>query len=374
LSAILQDPNRAAYDRYFKSVWIPDESYFQSLARLYATQIESRSLTLSKFDHKGKPHVFYDDHLQLLRRSDCFVARKIWPEADRLYQVFPDNRGEAMNVAEPNPAMIERLMAKAVERRTIGRAGLYMQSRFPHAHNTNGVTSAPYSVFQGFSELFSDFESWLALTTGCKVHGHLFAPGRVEFANRAEVYKGCLSDSALIRDNNPRSFLTSFIWNTRGERQCFQYSPRDTQKTNWMMAKDPNASISVISGAWAIPLFQSNRNFQDIRRDAAILQKKEAEFLKALRSQWARSRVRIWTLAEFIEAPMEQLQLIVDDIGQYPQNRLTTAPKMVDLTGFGQFVQNLKNQGMHPYLLGDFPADPAPPSTLSPPRRPYLVQ
>jgi hypothetical protein len=141
-----------------------------------------------------------------------------------------------------------------------------------------------------------------------------------------------------------------------------------------MMAKDPNASISVISGAWAIPLFQSNRNFQDIRRDAAILQKKEAEFLKALRSQWARSRVRIWTLAEFIEAPMEQLQLIVDDIGQYPQNRLTTAPKMVDLTGFGQFVQNLKNQGMHPYLLGDFPADPAPPSTQSPPRRPYLVQ
>ncbi len=46
--------------------------------------IESRSLTLSKFDFQGKPHIFYDDHLQLLRRSDCFVARKIWPHADRL--------------------------------------------------------------------------------------------------------------------------------------------------------------------------------------------------------------------------------------------------------------------------------------------------
>ena len=33
LSAILEDPDRAAYDRYFRRVWIPDESYFQTLVR-----------------------------------------------------------------------------------------------------------------------------------------------------------------------------------------------------------------------------------------------------------------------------------------------------------------------------------------------------
>ena len=83
LSAILQDPDRAMFERYFRRVWIPDESYFQTLTRLYARRIESRSLTLGKFDHQGRPHVFYDDHLQLLRRSGCFVARKIWPGAMR---------------------------------------------------------------------------------------------------------------------------------------------------------------------------------------------------------------------------------------------------------------------------------------------------
>ena len=31
LSAILQDPERPKYDRYFRHVWIPDESYFQTL-------------------------------------------------------------------------------------------------------------------------------------------------------------------------------------------------------------------------------------------------------------------------------------------------------------------------------------------------------
>ena len=58
LTAILQDPERENYDRYFKKVWIPDESYFQTLVRLYSGNIESRSLTLSKFDFQGKPHIF----------------------------------------------------------------------------------------------------------------------------------------------------------------------------------------------------------------------------------------------------------------------------------------------------------------------------
>ena len=374
LSAILQDPKRAAYDRFFKSVWIPDESYFQTLARLYSTQIESRSLTLSKFDHHGKPHVFYDDHLQFLRRSDCFVARKIWPKADRLYQTFPGNRGEEVDQAGPNPSMIDQLAAKATKRRISGRDGLYMQSRFPDPHFESGVTAAPYSVFQGFSDLFEDFESWLALTSGCKVHGHLFAPDRVEFEDRAPVYRGALSDSARARDYNPKSFLTNLIWNTRGERQCFQYGPQDNQANNWLMAGDPNAQISVISGAWAVPLFKSNSNFEDIRRDAAWMQKQEAEFLKVLRSPWIKAKIRIWTMSEFVDAPVEPLQVIVDEIRTYPQNRLTWLPKMTDLTGFGQFVQNLKNQGMHPHLLGEFPVDPQQPSPQTPSRRPYLVQ
>jgi hypothetical protein len=374
LSAILQDPERKTYDSFFKQVWIPDESYFQSLARLYSSQIESRSLTLSKFDFQGKPHIFYDDHLQLLRRSDCFVARKIWPHANRLYEAFLTDAASAMKRTEPNPGKIDRVFTKAVERRTRGRAGLYMQSRFPNDGWENGVTSGPYSVFQGFSELFEDFEDWLAKATGARVHGHLFAPDRAHFAGGQSVMNGGLSDSAKLRDYNPRSFLTNLIWNTRGERQCFQFGPADTQDVSWQFAKDTNAQVSVITGAWAVPLFLSNRNFADIRRDAALLQKIESEHLDILRSPYVKARVRIWTMAEFVEAPMEPLQTILDEIGGRSPRRLSEVPKMVDLEGFGQFLQNLKNQGMHPYLMGDFPVtrdlQPAPQS----PRKPYLVR
>lgn len=374
LSAILEAPDRDMYDRYFRKVWIPDESYFQSLARIYSQNIESRSLTLSKFDFQGKPHIFYDDHLQLLRRSDCFVARKIWPHANRLYDTFLGDPAGAMKGAEPNPGKIDRIFAKAVERRTRGRAGLYMQSRYPHANHENGFTSSPYSVFEGFTELFENFEPWLAKATGSRVHGHLFAPERAEFDERQTTFSGALSDNPKIRDYNARMFLTNLIWNTRGERQAFQFGPRDSQYISWDIAKDPNAQISVISGAWAVPLFQSNRNFGDLRTEAAALQKIESDHLHALRSTYAKARIRIWTMAEFIETPMEALQTIVDEITGKSVRRIAEAPRMVDLTGFGQFLQNLKNQGMHPYLMGDFPVDPTAGTAQPTPRKPYLVR
>ena len=374
LSAILQDPERQRYEQYFRRVWIPDESYFQTLARQYSSNIESRSLTLSKFDFQGKPHIFYDDHLQLLRRSDCFVARKIWPRAERLYRAFLTDPAGALKRTEPNPGKIDRIFSKAVERQTRGRAGLYMQSRMPREGRENGITASPYSMFQGFSDLFENFEEWLANATGTRVHGHLFAPGRVEFAGGDHLINGALSDSAAIRDTDPQSFFTSLIWNTRGERQCFQFGPRDNQAVNWLIARDPNAQVSVITGAWAVPLFRSNASFADLRREAARLQQIESQHLDILRSQWTKARVRIWSMADFIEAPMEPIQAILDEIGSLRQTHLTEAPAMVDLDGFGQFLQNLKNQGMHPYLMGDFPVEQGPVHMPKQPRKPYLVR
>jgi hypothetical protein len=374
LSAILQDPDRPSYDAYFKKVWIPDESYFQTLVRLYSQNIESRSLTLSKFDFQGKPHIFYDDHLQLLRRSDCFVARKTWQHANRLYSSFLNPDPSAFKAAEPNPGKIDRIFAKAVDRRTLGRPGLYMQSRWPRIDRENGLTSSPYSVFEGFVELFENFEFWLAKETGSRVHGHLYHPEKVMFDGRQDHFQGALSNSAVLRDYQPHMFLTNLIWNTRGERQAFQFGPEDTQKIAPTFIRDRNAQISVISGAWAVPLFLSNRNFADIRVDAARMQRIETAHLRALRAADTKARVRIWTMADFIDSPMEALQTIVDEMTGKSVRTLTEAPRMVDLQGFGQFLQNLKNQGMHPYLMGDFPVENAIPAPKTKTRKPYLVR
>ena len=371
LTAILQSPDRAAHDRYFKRVWIPDEAYFQTLVRRYSQNVESRSLTLSKFDFQGKPHVFYDDHLQLLRKSDCFVARKIWPHADKLYNHFLSADLARQPAAEPAPGKIDRIFARAVERRTAGRHGLYMQSRYPQgAHET----AAPYSVFEGFSELFVDFESWLGKVAGMRVHGRLFAPERAEFAGGETIYNGAMSDSAALRDYNPKAFLTNLIWNTRGERQCFQFGPRDVQKIGVHLAQDENARIVVISGAWALHLFRSGADLGSIRKEAARLQKIEADHLALLRRPSAKGRVRIWTLAEFAENPMDHLQTLLEDINPRSARRLTEVPRMIDLAGFAEFLATLRNQGMQPILTGDFTGLPRPAESLTQRSRPHLVK
>ena len=373
LEAILQDPNRKTYDRYFRSVWIPDESYYQSLVRLHARRIESRSLTLAKFDHQGKPHIFFDDHLELLQRSRCFVARKIWRDADLLYQTFPQLSPTGRPDAEPNTGTVDRIFSQAVDRRTMGRPGLYMQSSFPSSDRQTVIAAAPYAVLQGFDDIFPDFQRWLSRRTGAEVHGHLFARDKAHFAGGAPVYRGGISDHPRLRDYNAKMFLTNLIWNGREKHHCFQFGPADSQGVAWTLAKDSHASIWVASGAWAVTLFASGRSASEVRAEAARLQRIESKFLKTLRSPQARARVRITTLAEFIEAPMDELQAIIDDIAGHKGKAISEAPRMTKLDGLAEFLQDLKNQGMHPFLAGD--VVPANKQEAEQParRKPYIV-
>ena len=374
LQAILTDPKRSVYDTYFSKVWIPDEAYFQSLVRKHGREIESRSLTLSRFDHQGKPHVFYDDHLQLLQRSDCFVARKIWPRANKLYRRFLADEIKVLARIEPNPRKLDKVFLRANARRTQGRAGLKMQSRFPRRDSwALQKTCAPYSVYEGFSDLFSNFDTWMEKRTGTRVHGHLFHKSAVKFAGNAEIFNGCLSNSAKLRDYNPEAFLTNLIWNTQGEHQTFQFGPADRQEIGRFLASDQNASLYVVTGAWSVPLFHSEMNFQRVRRIAARYQAIEAAHVENLRSEHTRAKVHIWTLAEFVEDPMPILQSIIEQFDPGTSRKLTEVPKMADLTGFGKFVQRLKNEGMNPHLVGDFPlGDIALHKTPS--LKPYVVR
>jgi len=374
LTAILTDRDRRQYDRYFRKVWIPDEAYFQTLVRRFSSNIESRSLTLARFDYQGKPHIFYDDHIQLLQRSDCFVARKIWPRANKLYRRFLADEFKPLAQVESNPRKLDRIFAKAIEQRTRGRSGLKMQSRFPRGEAWQlQKTCAPYSVYQGFSDLFINFETWLEKRTGTRIHGHLFDKIAVRFSGNAEVYNGCLSNSAKLRDYNAEAFMTNLIWSTQGEHQSFQFGPADVQKITAFMASDQNASIHVISGAWAVPLFNSNFDFDRIRRIAARYQTIELAFISTLKLRDTRARFKIWTLAEFVENPMPILQSIIDSLDPGSYRRLTEVPKMADLSGFGQFVQRLKNEGMNPHSVGDFPIGDLP-IYKKIPIKPYVVR
>ncbi|MEJ6403771.1 DUF5928 domain-containing protein [Yoonia sp. 2307UL14-13] len=72
--------------RFFKTTWIPDETFFQTLTRhlVPGQEIESRTLTFLMFTDYGMPVTFYNDHYDLLLGQDALFARKISGEAEEL--------------------------------------------------------------------------------------------------------------------------------------------------------------------------------------------------------------------------------------------------------------------------------------------------
>jgi hypothetical protein len=72
--------------RFFRTTWIPDETFFQTLVRhlVPENEIRSRTLTFLMFTDYGMPVTFYNDHYDLLLSQDYLFARKISAEAQDL--------------------------------------------------------------------------------------------------------------------------------------------------------------------------------------------------------------------------------------------------------------------------------------------------
>ena len=74
--------------RFFRTTWIPDETFFQTLVRhlVPEAEIRTRTLTFLIFSDYGMPVTFYNDHYDLLLSQDYLFARKISPDAMALKQ------------------------------------------------------------------------------------------------------------------------------------------------------------------------------------------------------------------------------------------------------------------------------------------------
>jgi hypothetical protein len=108
--------------RFFRTTWIPDETFFQTLVRhlVPGRQIENRTLTFLMFSDYGMPITFYNDHYDLLLSQNGLFARKISGEAhdlrDRLGALYASDRTDFTVTGEG-----QRLFDFLTKRGRIGR-------------------------------------------------------------------------------------------------------------------------------------------------------------------------------------------------------------------------------------------------------------
>lgn len=69
--------------RFFRTTWIPDETFFQTMVAhvVPRKQMRNRTPTFLMFTDYGMPVTFYNDHYDLLLRQNYLFARKISAEA-----------------------------------------------------------------------------------------------------------------------------------------------------------------------------------------------------------------------------------------------------------------------------------------------------
>ncbi len=114
--------------RFFRTTWIPDETFFQTLVRhlVPENEIDSRTLTFLMFTDYGMPVSFYNDHYDLLLAQDFLFARKISPEAKELKRrlgVLYSAEGQRFEVSNEGRSLFTFLTGK-------GRIGQRFAPRF----------------------------------------------------------------------------------------------------------------------------------------------------------------------------------------------------------------------------------------------------
>lgn len=122
--------------RFFRTTWIPDETFFQTIVRhlIPEKDIRTRTLTFLMFTDYGMPLTFYNDHYDLLLSQDYLFARKISPEAkelkERLGKLYAEHDVEFQISAE-GPSLFKFLTGR-------GRIGRRFASRFWETESTLG--------------------------------------------------------------------------------------------------------------------------------------------------------------------------------------------------------------------------------------------
>lgn len=347
LRKILDDPKRAANDRYFKHCWIPDESYFQSLVRTHSERIVAQSLTFAKFDAEGRPFVLYDDHFDQLEQTETFFARKVWSGADQLYDRLLNADRKVGRASKERSLKLHSYFEDASDMRNFGGVGRYNPGRFPGGKaGTKPQTARPYAVYIGLGDLFEQVPDWLSNHSNLVQHGNLFHRKQIEFADKMDPTAGNLTGNVKIRNRDPHGFLMNLLWNQKENHHGFQFDLRDHQRVRNAVLKDAHARVLIIRESWILKYIEGVAEGKDVLSYARRLQTMERSLLGLALHKSTNAQVKVIDLQDALQDPAMVLDAALDMLAIGDQKTIKSMPVMIDTHLVNSVISDLRNQGM----------------------------
>lgn len=233
------DKNPADY-RFFRTVWIPDETCIQSIVHSLVPEfaIANHNLTFYTFSEWGKPVIYLDCHLDYLLGLNYFFARKIAPEASSLGRELaqraaaPDDGVPLDDIGIPDEgyAVEVRRRWRAVRPGQLFSAD-QLAGQWPgplgKCHRFVAILYGPPAITRGAA-------ATLRGAPGLTVLGRLFHPKRVDFGDAVKALDGLRSEDVAIRDMDPALYLARAIERTKG-LTVIELAPTDNIPLTWKL-------------------------------------------------------------------------------------------------------------------------------------------
>lgn len=247
--------------KFFKSTWVPDELFFQSMIRSVVADdslVDGRHLTLYQFSDYGVPLVYCNGHEDYLQRQPFFFARKISPHASGLRDALDTQIVQPGSTpADEEVGQVPSDYARHIEHYAQGLEGRRIMCK-PDDELMGSLAWNQHHYFVLVSE------SRQVLATAAKIinelprslcHGELLGLDRIGFADNKTEYCGYRQDDLEIRDQSPQNFLVDIIQASPGHRTGFSFcsvvpgthlANKDSDEPVDMLdvlADDPNALL-----------------------------------------------------------------------------------------------------------------------------------
>lgn len=212
LADVQANPDRL---RFFRSVWIPDEMFFQTYARTLAgpDRIAGFGLTHSQFTNRGKPVVYHDDHIGYVNTLPRFFVRKAGPQAEVLRQhclslaTLPDDGAPLHRIGERR---CDYQLAVAAQTHYPTPGHLYYRNQYVDmADPVLSSIRAPYVVLVGPPVLTQAVADRIrgASSNQFTIFGEIFAPDQIDLGLERASIGGLHRDHVAIRGAHPALFL-----------------------------------------------------------------------------------------------------------------------------------------------------------------------
>lgn len=242
--------------KYFRSTWIPDESFFQTVvgALVPEERIRNHSLTFYQFSDYCKPYVFFDEHEDFLRRQNFFFGRKVAYSASGLRRRLLE-LGRSQQLLEPDDNKVGRgtgeLDALRMPRRRPWPNRRVLGHR-QHDPEQNDISFTGKLILIYVTPTSSEHSNSLSAKhldseAGWILHGHLFDAEKIHFAGNLAVFGGYEDHDVTARDANPGAFLSN-VAGAGPAVTAFFASPTQIMPLLPCIRKASNVFIAVAQG------------------------------------------------------------------------------------------------------------------------------